>query len=354
MVLNVLIVEDSQTSSQLLIHIIESDPDLKVAYAAKNGEEALAWLQFNFCDVITMDIHMPGQDGFAVTRQIMKNKPIPIIIISSAYSEKHIELSFKAMSAGALAILEKPVSLKDSSYTEKAEVIVQTIKMVAGIKLIKRRFNTQNQFQNDALLKKLPKKDLTIEAIAIGASLGGPPAIASILSELKECPVPIFVVQHISSGFTEGFIQWLKSSVSLPIVIPRNLEKAKPGVVYIPGDHSDIELIKNGIITTEFSNHKGPKPSVNKLFYSMASCYGEKSIGIILTGMGDDGAKGLLEMKKKGAYTIAQDEASSILFGMAQEAILMNAITEVLPLNSIGKKIKYLLERSKNALSREL
>lgn len=350
--IKVLIVDDSPAFRKLLAHIIESSPHLKVIGFAENGEEALKFLQKETPDVITMDIIMPKMDGFETTRRIMQFKPIPIIIISANYSKEDIDKSFKALDAGALAIMEKPVGRADKRYNIMAQSIIESIHVIAEIKFI-----TQSR---SSLLKKtdeiskgkstplLPKTrpSLEIDIIGIGASLGGPQAISHILSELPTSfPVPILIVQHISTGFTQGFVDWMQTMTDLKVKLATDREKILPGYVYIAPEDFHMEAAKEHLIRLVNAPAKGIlKPAVSHLFRSLAINYGPHSLGVILTGMGQDGAEELLLMRKSGAITIAQDKESCFMFGMPKEAIQMGAVTLVLPLSHIAMTLKRLVQ----------
>lgn len=333
--IKVLIVDDSQVSRELLAHIIEKDPELRVVGLAKSGIEALHWLTIHSPDVITMDVQMPLIDGFEVTRKIMATKPIPIVVITSTFSRTNTEMAFRALEAGALAILEKPVGIGDKDYLLNEKEIINTIKTIAGVKLIRKIDSSKKK---EGKLLALPEKDLpTVNAIAIGASLGGPQAIAKILAELPSSfPVPIFIVQHIAVGFVDGFIKWLQNHCRLSITLASNYKVALPNHIYIAPDKFHMEVKKGNIIYLDSSPPYSPQPAIGRLFCSMAHTYGPHGVGVILTGMGKDGAQDLLLMKQKGAYTIAQDEKSCVMFGIPREAITIGAATQVLPLEKIA------------------
>lgn len=344
--INVLIVDDSRVSRELLAHIIESDSELRVMGFAVSGIDALHWLETHTPDVITMDVQMPAIDGFEVTQKIMETNPIPVVVITSAYTSENAEMAFHSMEVGALAILEKPVGFGDKNYHLQAEEIIKAIKTIAGIKLIKKR---NLSVRLDSQLPLIPEKYLKneIKAIAIGASLGGPPALAEILSHLPfNFPVPIFIVQHIAAGFIHQFIKWLQERCRLPIHLARHGEKAIAGHVYIAPDKFHMKVEKGDVISLDPSFVNGPQPSVSNLFMSIAHTYGPNAVGIILTGMGRDGAQELLLMKQKGAYTIAQNEESCVMFGMPREAIAIGAAKQVLPLEKIAPALIYLVTHS--------
>lgn len=334
--IKVLIVDDSQVACELLKHILESDPEIIVVGICKNGIEALSWLSTNTADVITMDIIMPKFNGFEVTRKIMETNPVPIVIITCTYNENNTIQSFRSMEAGALAILEKPTGPGDSNFQEKSNVIIQTIKTVKEIKLIKRTLTSKIARTITISENNKVQSVDDIDAVAIGASLGGPAALMLILSQINPLfPVPIFIVQHIVPGFTSGLVRWLQEFSDLNILQAENEMVVKPGHCYIAPDYTHMEVQKGNIIRLVASKEEGIQPSVNRLFKSVADAYGKRSVGIILTGMGKDGAKELLTMKEKGAYTIAQDEKTCVMFGMPAEAIKLGAVRKVLPLEQI-------------------
>lgn len=342
--IEVFLVDDSPVARDLLGYILEGDPAIKIIGYAQNGEEALMWLKYQTPDVITMDINMPLLGGFETTRRIMQIKPVPIVIISSHYTNESLAKQFEALEAGALAILPKPQGIHDKLLIQE---ILDTIHMVAGTKLITRR-----PVKNEKLSVSPAKPPLDsgkqhhFEAVAIGASLGGPNAIEKILSSLPaNFPVPIFMAQHISKGFIRGFVDWLQKSSRLQLRIPHPDEIALPGKVYIAPDSFHMTVNKNNVIALEPAE-RASKPAISKLFKSMAQTYGAQAIGVLLTGMGDDGAVELLEMKQKGAFTIAQNEESCILFGMPKEAIALGGATQVLPLEDIAEAIVHLVEQS--------
>lgn len=340
-IIKVFIVDDSRVARDLLTHIIESDPQLKVVGTAENGEVALKLLQTESCDVITMDIHMPHLNGFEVTQKIMETKPVPTLIISSGYTSTDNFLAFKALEAGALAILEKPGGVNDIHYAQRVKEIIETIKLISDIKVVTRHRRQYLDYKSH--VPKLESKQ-EIQAVGIGASLGGPLAIAKILEDLPASfPAPIFIVQHIVAGFTENFIRWLQERSKLKITSAKDGEKAKPGYVYIAADNCQMKIVKGDLISLDNSAKSGIQPSVGHLFKSLAETYGPHCVGVILTGMGKDGAKELLMMKQKGAYTIAQDEESCLMFGMPKEAILLGAAERVLPLNMIAETLNALV-----------
>ncbi len=340
--INVLIVDDSQVSCDLLKHIIESDPKIKVMGISKNGQEALNFLENNTPDVISMDLLMPGMDGFETTKRIIEFKPLPVVVITSAFTESNTMMALKSMEAGALVILEKPLGIKD---IKRSKEIINAIKLVVDVKVIKRVYDKARGITDKSILQE--KKIHEIWAVAIGASIGGPLALAEILSQLpSNLSVPIFIVQHIAAGFITGLIKWLQERSKVPIHLAQHGIKALPGHVYIAPDAYHMSVTKNGVIFLHQSENQA-QPSIGHLFRSMAQAYGSHGMGVILTGMGSDGAQDLLLMKLEGAYTIAQDEKSSIVFGMANEAVKIGAVSEILSIEKIGQRMLYLLRKNR-------
>ena len=339
--IKVLIVDDSQVSRDLMHFILSSDPSLQVIGYADSGESALMQIQKEPPDVITMDIVMPRMDGFETTRCIMQRKAIPIIIVSSIVKKDDVANSFKSFEAGARAILSKPVSPADPKFTEIANTIRETVKEMSEVRLVTRIHTTTQTIPHPSIIEPKPRINQTFEAVAIGASLGGPQALQKMLLAFPEnFPLPLYLVQHIAPGFVNGLVEWLGSCTRMEVKIAKNGEKGNPGVVYVAPDNCQMHVLKGNVISlTEDPPDNGLKPSVAHLFRSMAKNFGPKAIGIMLTGMGRDGVDDLLLMKKSGSYTIAQSEAGCLMFGMPREAILNGSVTQVVPIEQMSKVV---------------
>lgn len=354
--IRVLVVDDSQVAQALLTHILESDQSIKVIGYASSGVQALELLNTIKPDIITMDVVMPQMDGFEATRKILQTHPIPIIIISASYKKENVEKAFLAIEAGALAILEKPKGPLDPTYESSKKNIIETVKLMSEIKVVAKRFpiaaNTKPSLKGK--LTDTNQETRKIEAVAIGASLGGPQALQAILSRLpKSFPVPILIVQHISEGFLEGFADWLQSITELTVKIPANNEEALPGTVYVAPEKMHMQISKNSKITLiNEPPIQGIRPAISRLFHSMAETFGPNGLGLLLTGMGKDGAEELLTMRQHGAITIAQNKESCILYGMPEEAIRLGAAQYVLSLEEIPKALIQILGHSKMRLKK--
>lgn len=322
--INVLIVEDSMASAQLLAYILESDRDIHVQGIAISGEAALKIIALQKPDVITMDICLPGIDGLSATKKIMESIPVPIIVVSSSYSEKKVALAFKAIEAGALYIIEKPFAIKHPLYEAHNKEFITMVKMISEIKVIKRHSAEPMKIKPVESQLKSNKK---IEIIAIGASTGGPKVLQTMLSIFKGNDLPpILIVQHISKGFAKGFAEWLIQTTKYQVKIAENGEIAKKGIAYIAPDDIHLGINSRGVFKYNLGNEiHSVRPAVSYLFNSAAESYGDKAIGIILTGMGSDGAEELKKMRDKKAVTFAQNEESSVVFGMPNEAIKLSA-----------------------------
>jgi two-component system chemotaxis response regulator CheB len=343
--IKVLIVEDSITAQCLLSEILKSDSELAVIGTVSDGVEALEFLKRKKADVITMDFQMPRMNGIEVTRRIMETEPVPIIIISANWRPDNKELAFRFMEAGAVAVLEKPSGSTVADYRGAAEKLIQTVKSMAEVKLVRRRKlgalideptpsgGTSVDKQTKPVFVLEDRRDFDLELVAIGASTGGPPVIQSILSGIKsDFPAPIVVVQHIASGFLEGMAEWLGNTVPMKIKILEQGEFLLAGSVYLAPTGFQV-----GISATRQANlsdnppEYGVKPAVSYLFRSLAKNFHNRAVGVLLTGMGADGAAELKRMKDSGAITIAQDQQSSTVFGMPGEAVKLGAAKYVLP-----------------------
>lgn len=353
-IIQILIVDDSAVSRDLLTYIVESDPTLHVMGTANDGEEALNWLKQNKPDVVLMDIVMPKMNGFEATRKIMETSPLPIIIISGVYNPQEVDQCYQAISAGALAILEKPTGIRDPHYPEMAHAILQAIKTLADIK-IKFPLHITIPPVTKTHPPATPKpssyvKDekLPIDAVGIGASVGGPQALHAILSNLPALfPVPILVVQQISAGFTKGLVDWLAKSCPLKIKLASQGEMAVPGYIYVAPDNYHLEVARGRLLQlTTSSPEQGFRPSIGHLFQSMAKNLGARSVGILLSGRGTDGIEGLLAIKQQGGITIVQDEETSVLFDKPQKAIQAGAAKQIIPLSQIPRTLLSLVKVS--------
>src|SRR3989338_5012833 len=347
--INVLIVDDSAVVRQHLKDVLESDKDIRVMGTAKDGEEAVRFVQEKKPDVITMDINMPNMNGFEATRKIMETNPVPIVIVTASYDRSDVEKSFHSMEAGALAIIEKPFGEGPPHSKETQNDLVQTVKLMSEVKVVRR---WKRERQSEAIDKKvsdkgLKKRDEKIKIVAIGASTGGPPIIQTILSGLKKgYSAPILVVQHISKGFLEGLVEWLRQSTGLPVHIAKHGEELLPGHIYFARDDYHLGVDKDGrlrLSREEIEN--GLRPSVSYLFRSIINSFDGEAVGILLTGMGKDGAMEMKMMKDNGAVTIAQDRESSVVYGMPGEAVRLDGATYVLSPEEIAQTLEALARR---------
>jgi two-component system chemotaxis response regulator CheB len=347
--IKVLIADDSAVVREYLSYILKSDPAISVSGLAQDGEEAVKLVRVLKPDIVVMDIEMPKMNGFEATREIMETTPLPIIIVTSLWETGQVEKTFNAMEAGALGIMEKPKGFGNPEYTETAEKLVETVKMMSEVRVIKRssRMRSQNLPVIENKVSELVNRQKNIDLVAIGASTGGPVALKTILSQLPEDFVPILVVQHISHGFINGLVDWLNESTALNVLIASQNQEITRGKVYLAPDDCQMKVIGNKIILTKDSQEYSVRPSVSYLFRSVASHFPGRAVGILLTGMGKDGARELRTMRENGCITIAQNMESSVVHGMPGEAINIEAAEYILDLNNIAPGLVSLVNRGK-------
>lgn len=347
--IKVLIVDDSAVVRQHLKHIFEADGDILVVGMAVNGEEAVRFVQGQRPDVITMDVIMPKMNGHEATRRIMETHPVPIVIVTASFNRGDVEKSFLAMEAGAVAIVEKPFGMDSPDYDIAKRELVQTVKLMSEVRVVKRWNKVRLSGTVGTKISKGEAERISnrVKIVAIGASTGGPPVLQTIISCLpRGFPVPLMIVQHIAKGFLEGMTEWLRHTTTLPIHIAAHGEHLLPGHVYFAPDDFHMGVGSGSRIgLSKAAPENNIRPSVSYLFRSVMQAFEGSVIGVLLTGMGKDGAEELGLMKEKGAATIVQDQESSVVYGMPGEAIKLGAAMYVLPPEKIPIALENLVNR---------
>jgi len=355
--IRVLLADDSATTRSYLAGLIAAAPGLTVVGEARDGEEAVRLVEALHPDVVSMDIRMPRLDGLEATRQIMASRPTPTVVVS-ALVEEDVDLSFKAMEAGALAVLRKPPAHRDPDYSVLQREFITTLKAMAGVTVV-RRWQEPSNGAKPVTANLSPKysvgSDTTPvskpELIAIGASAGGPSALSSLLGDLPEnFTPPIVIVQHMPDEFLPGLARWLGKHTPLRVVMAESGQALQPSTVYLAAGGAHLTIARRGrlLISNRVVDKTNPRycPSIDVFFASVAEVCGTTGVGIILTGMGDDGAKGLLDIRKAGGRTMAQSEASCTVFGMPGVAIANGAVEHTLSPQQMAKGLRKLTENS--------
>lgn len=345
--IKVLVVEDSPVVREFLVYILGSDPDIRIVGTASDGEQAIAAVKRCQPDVITMDIHMPKMGGLEATRRIMETDPTPIVIVSGSTDPHENTKTFRAMEAGALAVLVRPMGIGHPNHASTVRELVQTVKLMSEVKVVRRWSQMKHEPDLSSAAQALSGQKQArvsggipakIKVIALGASTGGPPVLQTILAMLpKDFSLPVLIVQHMAPGFVTSFVEWLAQSSGLPVHVAKHGEFLVPGHVYVAPDEFQMKVEHGGkIVLTKDAFENGLRPSVSYLFRSLAAVYGGDVAACLLTGMGRDGAEELLLLKDKGAVTFVQDKDSSVVYGMPGEAIRLNAATFILTPDKIA------------------
>jgi two-component system chemotaxis response regulator CheB len=346
--IRVLIAEDSPTVCWQLTKIINASSDLRVVGAASNGEELLEMAETLKPDVISMDIHMPRLDGLEATRQLMSRQPIPVVIVSSLL-EGEVDLAFQALQAGALAVVKKPQGSTAlfEELDEHKQQLLKTLRAMASVRVIRRTTRQSGPLQlsdQPATLARRSQPTGKAEILSIGASAGGPGAINTLLQALpKNLNMPIVIAQHLPSDFMPGLARWLSKSTGWPVKVTSDYEILHIGVVHLLSGDSHLEIVRRqGQLIVQKSNTLHADrycPSIDVAFRSIAETCGSGAIGVLLSGMGNDGAKGLLAIRKVAGQTFAQDAASAVVFGMPGAALECGAVDEVMSIKQIAGAI---------------
>ncbi|MGB7271798.1 MAG: chemotaxis-specific protein-glutamate methyltransferase CheB, partial [Geitlerinemataceae cyanobacterium] len=361
MPIQVLLVDDSPVVLMILKRLLDSTPDIEVAGTARNAREALALIPKMHPQVICTDLKMPEMDGIEFIREVMANFPRPILVLSAEVQTQDTQNVFRLLEAGAVDVLPKPMSGVTADLIAIKKELISKIKVLAGVTVFalhrRQTHITRNRlpleqnslnftdlsdsFAPRAAIENADFPSLPIDIVGIGASTGGPQALRSILSQLPEdFRVPVICVQHISLGFLAGLVDWLASECRLPVSIAKTGEIIQPGCIYFPPENRHLEITASGrVIYSLEPPCSGHRPSVTVLFNSIAKSYGAKSMGVLLTGMGKDGARGMQAIANAGGVTIAQNEPTSAVFGMPKEAIELGAVRHILPIGAIGDAV---------------
>jgi two-component system chemotaxis response regulator CheB len=346
--IRVLIVEDSLVIRQFLEHIIARDPRLEIAAAVETAEEALRILDRVSPDVVSMDIRLPGMNGFEATQRIMRERPTPVVVVSASVEREDLQITMNALRAGALTVLEKPTGVTSNDYESLAERLCTQLAIMSQVKVVRRRIDT---WPGAKVIRRAAPRLGSFRALGIVSSTGGPNALVQVLGGLGAgFPLPILLVQHIASSFLEGFASWLDGVCPFSVEIVRDRLLAVPGKVYLASQDHHLRAEYGFVRVDRAVPVCAQRPSGTVLFESMASAFGSQALGVLLTGMGDDGAEGLLRVRQNGGYTIAEDESTAVVYGMPAEAVRLGAVCESLPLPSIAPRILELtLPRSEAA-----
>jgi two-component system chemotaxis response regulator CheB len=339
--IRILLADDSILVRTVLKDALLGAGDLAVVGEAGNGAEAVALNEALRPDIIIMDIVMPVMGGLEATENIMARQPVPILILSATYEEKDVNLAFTAIKKGALDVIGKPTLTPGVNQQEFFSRLIEKIRLLSRIKVIHHKAPRTADPGTVALQKTASVRNL----LAIGASTGGPKAVMGILKALPaDFSGSVFVVQHISSGFAAGFAQWLGIECPLPVRVAESGDHPVQGTVLVAPTDCQMRL-DNGIVTvTDDPPVNCCRPSIDVFFNSLAAGKGRDSVGVLLTGMGKDGAQGLAAIRNNGGFTIAQDEKSCVVFGMPKAAIALNAADEVLPLEVIPEAVNKIFQ----------
>jgi two-component system chemotaxis response regulator CheB len=343
--LRVLVVEDSRSQRELLIGLLSMAEGFEIAGIASNGQEAIdATLRLR-PDVIAMDIHLPILDGYDATRQIMQRCPTPIVMVSSS-SDDASRRSIQAIAVGALAVVRKPASVALPGDRDDRNAFLTTLRLMAGVRVVTRypaRPTLALQGEGQPMMSAAGSgagnaRGGAPQVLAIAASTGGPAAVQTLLRSLgAHFSLPVLVVQHIARGFVPALASWLDTTVPQTVTIARFGERLRPGCVYLaPDDHHlmvrerAVRPLRPGAPADRYG------PSADVLFETVAQVYGARAIGVVLTGMGDDGTQGARALRAVGGQTLAQDEASCVVYGMPRTAVATGSITRVAPRTALG------------------
>ena len=332
--MNVAIVNDSKMAAEVLRRVLAELPGFTVAWTAYSGEESLRLCAQSPPDIILMDLIMPGIDGAETTRRIMRSTPCVILIVTATTIGNRDKV-FEAMGYGALDAVNTPV-LGTGNHLDGAEPLIQKLHTVSRLVVGHVARSRPSSVDSEA-----PASDTSaLPVVAIGASTGGPQALAEILSDFPaHFPAIVLVVQHVDEQFTPGLAAWLQRHSKIPVSIARHGERLSPYGVWLAGTKDNLTYQNGTVLYKAAPEDAAYSPSIDALFFSLAQPHRAPRVGVLLTGMGRDGAAGLLAMRKSGAHTIAQDASTSVVYGMPKAAAELDAATEILPLAAIAPRI---------------
>ncbi|HEY4001198.1 MAG TPA: chemotaxis protein CheB [Candidatus Xenobia bacterium] len=330
----VLVVDDSAVVRELLLDVIGRDPRLSVIGTAGTGEEALRLVHKLSPDVISMDIRLPGLNGFETTQRIMAEKPTPVVVVSASIEAPELAITMNALRAGALSVVEKPPGRKHPRFDELSSQMCTQLAIMSEVQVVTQRRPRVLSVRSP----RAPRGPYSL--VGLVTSTGGPSALTRILGALDaDYPMPVVLVQHIGSTFLDGFVNWLALQTRMRVRTIQDVETARAGHLYLPPADRHVRVDGSTLRLTAEPLCCGQRPSGTILFESMADSLGTKGVGVLLTGMGADGAEGMQRLCQAGGWTIAEDPSTAVVYGMPGEAVRLGAVCESLPLGEVGGRL---------------
>jgi len=335
--IRVLLADDSSLTLSILKDLIAQDPQIEVVGEAYDGRQAIDKVVQLRPDLLIMDVMMPVMDGLTAVQEIMQTSALPILILSSDSAVGEQSNAFNAIRLGALDVMRKPEGLSGAAWESFSSTLLAQIHTLSRVRVI---HHFRSSRKRTVIAPLLPVTTTCRSIVAIGASTGGPKVVMKILKELPvDREASIVIVQHIASGFAAGFAEWINAESDYNVRIAKEGDLLEPGVALVAPSDQHMEIRNGRVVLTSTPQVNGCRPSIDNLFFSLGRENAASVVAVLLTGMGRDGAEGLLALKEGGAFTIAQDEATCAVYGMPKVAFELGGVREVQPADKIAAAI---------------